>query len=385
MIRIKLEPRSNFVKRAEEIGFNYASIDGQAYWNESAAYVFSLRQIEDDIEAPSEELAALSLSIIPNIISSEELLTKLAIPKHAWSAISDSWARREPSLYGRFDFSYDGKSPAKLLEYNADTPTSLFESAVVQWFWLKDLVERGDLPPHTDQYNSIHEALIARWRDIAKGRFVHLACMSENIEDIGNVAYLNECAVQAGLQTKLIDISDIGVLGNQFMDRENVAIKYAFKLYPWEWMLLDAFGRSAAMKNTQFIEPLWKMLFSNKGFLALLWEAEPNHPNLLPCYFETDCGPDVLGDCFARKPLFSREGANVTLMNGDSILAQNSGVYGSEGYVKQKLHLLPDFDGKHPVIGSWIVGNKAVGMGIREDVSLITSNKSCFVPHYILD
>jgi glutathionylspermidine synthase len=385
MRRIKLEPRSNFVKLAEEIGFNYSSIDGQAYWDESAAYVFSLRQIEDDIEAPSEELASLCLNIIPNIISSEELLTKLAIPKHAWSAISDSWARREPSLYGRFDFSYDGKSPAKLLEYNADTPTSLFESAVVQWFWLKDLVERGDLPAHTDQYNSIHEALIDRWRDIAKERFVHLACMSGNIEDIGNVAYLNECAVQAGLQTKLIDMNDIGVLSNQFMDRENVAIKYAFKLYPWEWMLSDELGRSPAMKNTQFIEPAWKILFSNKGFLALLWEAEPNHPNLLPCFFETDTHADSLGECFARKPLLSREGANVTLINGGTILAQTSGVYGSEGFVLQKLHLLPNFDGKHPVIGSWIVGNKAVGMGIREDVGLITSNKSCFVPHFILD
>jgi glutathionylspermidine synthase len=336
-------------------------------------------------EAPSEELASLCLNIIPNIISSEELLTKLAIPKHAWSAISDSWARREPSLYGRFDFSYDGNSPAKLLEYNADTPTSLFESAVVQWFWLKDLIDRGDFPARADQYNSIHEVLIERWKGISKGRFLHLACMTENIEDLGNIAYLNECAVQAGLQTKIIDMGDIGVLYNQFMDRENLAIKYAFKLYPWEWMLSDTFGRSPAMKNIQFIEPAWKMLLSNKGFLALLWEAEPNHPNLLPCYFENDVRLDSLGECFARKPLFSREGENVTLVNGDNILTQTLGVYGKEGYVRQKLHLLPNFDGKYPVLGSWIVGDKAVGLGIREDSRLITSDKSCFVPHCILD
>jgi glutathionylspermidine synthase len=385
MRRIKLQPRSDFIEHMAKIGFLYAHMDEQEYWDESAAYVFSLRQIEDDIEIPSAELSALCLNILPRIISDEHILRKLAIPEYAWQMIADSWKNNEPSLYGRFDFSYDGKSPAKLLEYNADTPTSLFESAVVQWFWLKDLVERGDLPAHTDQYNSIHEALIDRWRDIAKERFVHLACMSGNIEDIGNVAYLNECAVQAGLQTKLIDMNDIGVLYNQFMDRENLAIKYAFKLYPWEWMLSDSFGRSPAMKNTQFIEPAWKMLLSNKGFLALLWEAEPNHPNLLPCYFETDVLSKSLGESFARKPLFSREGANVMLQDECTVLAETYGVYGGEGYVKQQLHVLPNFDGKYPVLGSWIVGAKAVGLGIREDTSLITSNKSCFVPHCILD
>jgi glutathionylspermidine synthase len=36
-------------------------------------------------------------------------------------------------LYGRFDLAYRGDGPPKLLEYNADTPTALFEAAVVQW------------------------------------------------------------------------------------------------------------------------------------------------------------------------------------------------------------------------------------------------------------
>jgi glutathionylspermidine synthase len=30
------------------------------------------------------------------------------------------------------------------------------------------------------------------------------------------------------------------------------------------------------------------MILSNKGMLALLWEMAPEHPNLLPRYFEDD-------------------------------------------------------------------------------------------------
>ncbi len=385
MKRIKLKPRDNFITASEKIGFRFAEIDGEAYWNESAAYIFSLRQIEDDIENPTEELIGLCLDLIPHIISSEELLTKLAIPQFAWEMISQSWKRAEPSLYGRFDFSYDGQSPAKLLEFNADTPTSLFEAAVVQWFWLKDIIERGDFTADADQYNSIHEALIEQWKLVAKRRFVHLAAMRGNIEDDGNIAYLNECAVQAGLTTRMIDMGDIGLRAERFYDRVQKPIECLFKLYPWEWMLADAFARSPAMNYTQFVEPAWKILLSNKGFLALLWKAEPNHPNLLPCYFEQDAGISSLRQNYARKPLFSREGANVTLHNEAGILATNSGNYGDEGYVLQKLHVLPKFDDYHPVIGSWIVGEKPVGLGIREDKSLITSNKSCFVPHCILD
>ena len=61
-----------------------------------------------------------------------------------------------PSIYGRFDLRYDGAGPAKLLEYNADTPTTLLEASILQWNWLKDTHE-GD-----DQWNSLHEKLVER-------------------------------------------------------------------------------------------------------------------------------------------------------------------------------------------------------------------------------
>jgi glutathionylspermidine synthase len=44
----------------------------------------------------------------------------------------------------------------------------------------------------------------------------------------------------------------------------------------------------------------------------------------------------------------------------------------------------PQSCGNHAVIGSWIAGGAACGIGMREDVSPITKNTSRFLPHAIL-
>ncbi|HEY8064841.1 MAG TPA: glutathionylspermidine synthase family protein [Methylosinus sp.] len=377
-------PRPDFAEEAKRIGFHYAHADGEPYWDETARYVFSMREIEDRLETATADLAALCEDVVARIVTDEQALERLRIPRHAWAPIAESHARRDPSLYGRFDFAYDGSGPPRLLEYNADTPTSLFESSVVQWFWLERMIERGHLPAGADQFNSLHDRLIARWREIAEGGPVHFACMTASVEDRGNVAYLADCAAQAGSWTARVDMRDIGLCGEMFVDRLGRRVERMFKLYPWEWMFADAFGKSAAMGATRFVEPPWKAVASSKGFLALLWEAAPGHPNLLPCFFEDDARASSLSR-FARKPLYSREGANVTLVDGDARLAETKGAYGGEGYVRQELCLLPNVGGRYPVLGCWLVGGAPAGMGLREDSSLVTTDRSRFLPHAIID
>ena len=138
----------------------------------------------------------------------------LRIPVAYWNWIAASFKRGDPSLYGRFDFRYDGNGPAKLLEYNADTPTAVFETGVFQWQWLEHAIERRIVPKDADQFNSLHERLIEAWRAIGPSkegpRPLHLAGMLGNAEDRGTLAYLEDCARQAGLQTNLFDIEKLG-------------------------------------------------------------------------------------------------------------------------------------------------------------------------------
>ena len=142
----------------------------------------------------------------------------------------------------------------------------------------------------------------------------------------------------------------------------------------------DGFGEKLVQNDfrSQWIEPAWKILLSSKAILPILWELYPNHPLLLEAYFE----PKHLKN-YAKKPIYSREGANVSLFKNHHPLEQNSGVYGKEGFIYQDLFDLPNFDGNFPVIGSWIIGQEAAGIGIRESVNLITNNQSRFIPHLI--
>ncbi|MGE3246907.1 MAG: glutathionylspermidine synthase family protein, partial [Beijerinckiaceae bacterium] len=279
MQRIPIAERANFKARVEELGFDFHTIDGYPYWDETAYYAFTLREIEDDIEGPSEDLAALCLEFVDKAVASEEILESLCIPRHAWDLIRDSWRRKDPTLYGRFDLAYDGKGPAKLLEYNADTPTSLYEAAVFQWVWLEDCMAQKRLKADADQYNSVHEKLIAGLREMGRNRLLHLSCLEGSIEDNGTIAYIADCALQAGHRTSMLKVSDIGLSPDGvFVDLKDRPIEWMFKLYPWEWMLEDEFGKSPAMTKTSWLEPPWKALLSNKGMLVHLWEMEPGHP-----------------------------------------------------------------------------------------------------------
>ncbi|WNJ93319.1 glutathionylspermidine synthase family protein [Bosea sp. 685] len=387
MRRVVLEARADWQTQVERLGFAFHTIDGATYWDERAAYAFTLEEIERDIEAPTEAIEQLCFAFIEKAIGDDAVLTRLAIPEAQWAFIRESWQNGERNLYGRLDLAYDGRGPAKLLEYNADTPTALFESSVVQWDWLEQAMANGRLPAGCDQFNSLHERLIAAFAGLrAPSPYrLHLACVQESVEDKGTVDYLLDCAKQAGLDARFSFIEEIGLLTDgRFCDGSNVPIETLFKLYPWEWLFRERYASALAGSRCQFIEPPWKALLSNKGLLACLWEMEPGHPNLLPAFFEGDPRCESLSPRRVRKPLYSREGANITLLERGKVLDSDDGPYGAEGFILQDAATnLFQSDGNYAVIGSWLVASQACGLCIREDVTPITKNTSRFLPHYI--
>jgi len=164
-----------------------------------------------------------------------------------------------------------------------------------------------------------------------------------------------------------------------FVDLQDRPIESIFKLYPWEWLTREEFGDRLAevAPRMHWIEPIWKMLLSNKAILPILWELFPNHPNLLPCFAD---GPRHLTD-YARKPILAREGANVFIYQNGRLLEHSEGTYDESRSVYQAYAPLPEFNGKRLVIGSWIIDGESAGVGMRETDGLITNNFSRFLPH----
>jgi len=389
MQRIIVEERVDWRHDAEACGFAFHTIDGERYWDERHAYQFTLQQIEQDLEDPSNELMRLCYQAVDHIIADEELMCLMDVPQDFVDPVRRSWERQDRDLYGRFDFAYNGSEPAKLLEFNADTPTSLFEAAVFQWRWLEDMKRRGQLPDRADQFNLLHEKLVFAFEQLGgESGVIHFASVSDSVEDFGTVSYLADCATQAGLYPVMIDIAHIGIdREDWFTDSYNERIETLFKLYPLEDMVREDFGGYLKSSPTRLIEPLWKLLLSNKGLLPVLWQLYEGHPNLLAAYFDNDPRKRYLGETYVKKPLFSREGANVALIDRAQAggRLEVGGPYGDGAMTRQQLCYLPQFDQDWTVIGSWIVAGEAVGIGIREDTTPITRNTSRFVPHFILD
>lgn len=378
MIRHITTPRTEWQKTVESQGLLFHSADNQIYWDESAYYSFTSSQVED-LEKSSNELQKICLEAVQHVIDNKRY-ADLKIPALAIPLIETSWEEEHPAIYGRFDLSYDGKSAPKLLEYNADTPTSLIEAAVIQWYWLQDKYS------NLDQFNSIHERLIAKWTELKD--YLHYGPLTfasiDSVEDYMNLSYMRETAHQAGLETKDILIPNIGwdSVDNLFVDMQLDTITNIFKLYPWEWLLNEEYGKNIekSFARTFWIEPPWKMILSNKGILPILWELNPGHRNLLPSYFKED--PDLIENGFVKKPLYSREGANITI-HSSTINTATTGEYGEEGFIYQQFCPLPNMHGNYPVIGSWIIDGESAGIGIRESKNLITDNMSRFIPHII--
>lgn len=402
-----LPERPDWRAHAEEVGFSFADMHGEPYWDETSAYAFTLAQIETGIEDPATELHAMCREAVAEIVASEELMERLAIPEAHRDLVAESWRREDPEIYGRFDLAYDGQGPAKLLEYNADTPTSLYESAAFQWQWLEDQLKAGVLPDGSDQFNGIHEALVARFAEVFEpDSDLHFTAHAGNAEDYGTVEAMGWAAREAGMGAHYCDLEKIALSDDgQFLDDQDRRIAVLFKLYPWEDLLRDDYAAHIEGSGCLFLEPAWKAVLSNKGLLPVLWQMYEGHPNLLPAFFEADVADaltgqgavaadaaeafgraqDDLAAAHVRKPILSREGASVDIyQNGKVIEGAQNRDYVEHPRIVQAYAPLPQFDGFRPVIGAWIVGQSCAGIGIREDRSRITQDLSRFKPHYIL-
>lgn len=371
MERISITPRPDYQEKIEQLGFDYHS----SYWKEEAYYRLRSDEVEK-IETATEQAYKMICEAARVVIEERQewLERVLKIPPHIYRRIRYSWDQDEPSLYGRFDFTIAPDGTPKILEFNADTPTSLLEASLIQWLWKEDLFS------YRDQYNGIHEALVQSWKDMYPPKSnVHFVGSLENSEDSGNLQYLASTAMEAGISTRVMDIADMNLNEGKFYDPSGEQITNCFKLYPWEWMINES--EVGCLADIKWIEPIWKAVMSNKAILTVMYELFPNSPYILPAFLSR---PQF--GMFCKKPIYSREGHNISIVavqdwKETERISETEGDYGEEGYIYQSYIKPTPYQGHYPIIGSWVIGGEPAGIGIRENTSEITDNMSEFVPH----
>jgi glutathionylspermidine synthase len=323
-----------------------------------------------------------------------QLYYELGIPSNLVGLIEESWERDDWHLYGRFDLAggLDGK-PIKLIEFNADTPTSLFETAIIQWAMLK-----ANGMDEARQFNNLHEMLQGNFQRLISGGDANFdfasAYQGEKLlfssirdlpEDERTTRYLQQVAHEAGLFTDFCYLDEAGFINNEgVFNKDKQLADFWFKLFPWEDIaeqeleLTRILEKIAKQGQTRFINPAYTLLFQSKGMMKILCDLYPDSPYLLKTAFKPLNGlPQV------EKKLFGREGANMAILDANGqIIEQSDGPYGFHKSIYQEFVEFPkDSAGRHYQAGVFYVW-EACGLGFRRGGAIL-DNMSKFVGHLI--
>lgn len=328
----------------------------------------------------------MCMEILPDLLHDRDYLDRLFIPSDLTQYLEKT-LEHPTSILGRMDFCYDGVNPPMLLEYNADTPAILYETAFYQMEWLDHMIKLGEFNASTTQYNNLQNDLIASLKSKTNLlKKLYFTCYEGSQEDLMTVEYFSNCAKLAGISTEFCYFEDLTPSSTgEIYDKKGLPIQALYKLSPWEWLLDEPKYTSMLHQcSTHFIEPFWKLLFSNKLLLTKLWERFRGSTNLLPAYTEDNPSHKyIIHDC-VRKPVYSREGENIQIITNNTILEQTSGPYTETGFIYQKRYHHLNYDNNYAIIGVWIIDGRPSALGVLEQHgSTIINKASKFVPHIV--
>ncbi|SHI91843.1 Glutathionylspermidine synthase [Hymenobacter daecheongensis DSM 21074] len=345
----------------------------------------------DTLLAAADTLYSLFVESIPDPIP-DELLTLLAIPPNLWAAVRHSWNDdRHWHLYGRFDLASTPEGP-KLIEFNADTATSIPETAVVQWASLVAAQQAEDERQANGLFEGL-EAQLTQWRQLNSDLDPSLLLVSlpDSAEDAANCAVIGEAARLSGftsIHVCPVDAMQVSVVGEERGVWAEVAagqwqrFSFVFKLVPWEILAEEEPELTADLtqlllsRDVIIANPAYSLIFQSKGMLAWLWQVYPHHPLLLEAALE-----DLSGH-YVRKPLLGREGQNVVEMQAGQAREQQPGGFAHQPQVRQRWAQLPtDAQQRQYQAGVFWAGT-GCAISFRRAQGLIT-NLSEFVPHII--
>jgi len=375
----------------EDIGMTWhTDTDGSAYLVPELVDV-SEAEAQAFYDA-SNALYDLFVEAAEHVIT-EKRYAELGIDPSLIPLIEDSWERDDWHLYGRFDLAggLDGQT-IKLIEFNADTPTSLYETAILQWALLK-----ANNMDEAAQFNNIHTMLQENFRRLItkdqsnfassyqsqKFLFSSIAGLDE---DERTVRYLQHVAHEAGLFTDFCFLDEAGFLENQgVFNRDQQRADFWFKLFPWEDIaseepeLISIFQSFSQLNSTSIINPAYTLLYQSKGLLPILSELFPDSPYLLPASFQP-----IDGIAQVEKKLFGREGQNTRITDASgNVICETQGEYAHHPSIYQAYTKLPvDRDGNAYQAGVFYA-YEACGLGFRRG-AMILDNMSKFVGHHIV-
>lgn len=377
MRRTEITPRANWQSEiGRSSGYAIANLEGVPQWRENAYYAITGNELDRLVNA-AREVRGIMADVGQNVVVAG-LFPLLAIDTDVGNKIAENWNLDVPGLIARLDFAFDGVGDPKLIDYNADTLGNLFETAILQARWADQRF------PGVSQFNSIHNALVNRWKALLIGRrdanVLHVTANGAVPDEVLTAGYIGQCATDANYAVTFINTEDLGTFEGNFYDMQDQIITQVYKAYPWDRFQHDTTFPLVDYAKCWWYEPLWKMLLQCNGLLTMAWDTFTEHPNLLPT-FST---PGTRGT-FVKKPTWSKNSTNVEIVIDNNIVARGAhdDKYLHDGYIFQGLGETANLDGHRPFFSIYVVGDDICGLGIRETTGLMTDRNSPFIPHLL--
>jgi len=323
-----------------------------------------------------------------------DLFHELNIPFNLVELIKESWENDVHwHLYGRFDLAggLDGE-PIKLLEFNADTPTSVIESSIAQWALLK----YNDLD-NEKQFNNIYNAIrenfqrivtleesVEKFEEYYDGWKILFSAVKGTQEDEDTTRYLQSIAEEAGFNTAFCYVDEVEFDADEGVFYNDEQYEFWFKLLPWEDIAVEE-GELATLltqiisnKKSIILNPAYTLMFQSKAIMKIMWDLFPNHPLLLKTSFEP------LEGAYVEKKAFGREGENVTIYDADgSIIDKKEGQYDNYTSIYQEMATLNrDEKGDYYQAGVFFA-YEGCGLGFRTASRAILEDGASFAGHMI--
>ncbi|OMJ69235.1 hypothetical protein SteCoe_33088 [Stentor coeruleus] len=405
-IEILDEQRDDHIENVRKVSFNAKPLGDWIDMNDPAENLFSTDSVnlgisKDVLEyyamtenfaakvlAGSVELNYMSLKATKKVVDSDELLGKFMIPEVFWHMIRRSWEERTDYLAGRLDLAFNGKN-VKMIEYNADSAGVFIESGLIMEKWAK--ATGCDVGIET--CSGFHKSFVDFWKNYNKNSRVHVLIDNEDIEELYMGKYMCRILKEAGLDYfESIKNSGLSKLPDgTIVDSDNIPLTLVWKTWNWNTILNDYLTQpqdteivtlSNVFLNPKInvIEPLWKIITTNKALMAVICEMLPNHPRILKTVFELT--EDMKKNSYVVKPITGRQGQNIKIVQVDEKDNENEEEKKIEnnGNIYQEYFKLPVYNGYMPILGSWIVRGQPQGFLIRDSRELITEYQSYILP-----
>ncbi|MCM3730831.1 glutathionylspermidine synthase family protein [Fictibacillus nanhaiensis] len=317
------------------------------------------------------------------------------------------------TVIGRID-SIETLEGHKVMEFNSDTPTFIYECFKVNGLISKHFESNNPNAGKEDELKrAVRSAILTSYRGLKTSHSPNIVFTShdENIEDKQTVLYLKKLS---GFPSQYIPLDQLIIRKNEGLyDAEGKKIDVLYRqTFPIELLIQDRdvvtdeeiglhLTDLVIQNKLAIINPPSAFLLQSKAVLAVIWGlheeralyfTEEEHEWIARYFLPTYLEPDLFlenNEMFVQKPVFGREGDTVRIFDEKGRLLDQDKHTTYEQYtsVYQKYVPLPTMKFQsqkgtiegHRMTGTFIINGQPSAFGYRVG-NRITDNLSYFLP-----